>query len=215
MSERPTAVTVHYIINVTEDVFESFALFWCLFLWEFIVRYCHRHTRHLAIRADAGIRMVYWFKSSFGAKAKTYRPTSASNWCFAIALRFVSGIRMCVVLWCVSACFVCLLYLFVYSSFWSSLFRISDITIYVNLLDFFFIHILSICFDIDAIHLIRRSLKERHRKKRDMAWVWIFAFWQENFQTVISASKINSLFWWRCFDKKCERRWVRQTRFTF
>lgn len=31
MSERPTAVTVHYIINVTEDVFESFALFWCLF----------------------------------------------------------------------------------------------------------------------------------------------------------------------------------------
>lgn len=108
MSERPTAVTVHYIINVTEDVFESFALFWCLFLWEFIVRYCHRHTRHLAIRADAGIRMVYWFKSSFGAKAKTYRPTSASNWCFAIALRFFSSIRMCVVLWCVSACFVCL-----------------------------------------------------------------------------------------------------------
>lgn len=59
MSERPTAVTVHYIINVTEDVFESFTLFWRLFFMrcEFIVRYCNRHTRHLAIRADADVRI--------------------------------------------------------------------------------------------------------------------------------------------------------------
>lgn len=106
---------------------------------EFIVRHCNRHTRLLAICADASHSVYVLIEHFVEAARVTWQ---ASLFYSSPACRM----RLCA---CdVSAfCFVEL----IYSLFWS--FRISR---YANLLDFFFIHtILSIWFAFDAIHLIR------------------------------------------------------------
>lgn len=97
-----------------------------------------------------------------------------------------------------SACFVCLLYLFICFILVGSVQDFGYQNIYVNLLDFFFIHILSIWFDSDAVHLFRKSSEERHKKEREKRRELEFTDFGKRTQklekTGIPTIKIDSLF---------------------